>query len=47
MFAGAALTDVPPDVLDRAAEIARPDLWRDDAWWADYRRLRFRAVKVA
>jgi trans-aconitate methyltransferase len=47
MFAGAALTDVPPDVLDRAADIARPNLWRDDAWWADYRRLRFRAVKVA
>lgn len=46
MFAGEALTDVPPEVLDRAAEIARPALWRDGAWWADYRRLRFRAVKV-
>jgi trans-aconitate methyltransferase len=46
MFAGAAVADVPSDVLDRAAEIARPELWRGGAWWADYRRLRFRAVKV-
>jgi trans-aconitate methyltransferase len=46
MFAGSVLVDVPPDVLDRAAEIARPELWRDRAWWADYRRLRFRAEKV-
>ncbi|MGH8773621.1 MAG: class I SAM-dependent methyltransferase [Jiangellaceae bacterium] len=47
MFAGAVVADVPGAVLDRAAEIARPALWRDGAWWADYRRLRFRAVKVA
>jgi trans-aconitate methyltransferase len=47
MFAGSAVADVPPAVLERAAEIARPQLWRDGAWWADYRRLRFRAVKVA
>jgi trans-aconitate methyltransferase len=47
MFAGSAVSDVPPAVLERAAEIARPLLWRDGAWWADYRRLRFRAVKVA
>ncbi|NED93851.1 methyltransferase domain-containing protein [Phytoactinopolyspora alkaliphila] len=47
MFAGDALADVPSDVLDRAVEIARPALWREDAWWADYRRLRFRAVKIA
>lgn len=47
MFAGEAVEDLPAPVLDRAAEIARPALWRDDAWWADYRRLRFRAVKVA
>jgi trans-aconitate methyltransferase len=47
MFAGEALADVPQSVLDRAAEIARPALWRDGSWWADYRRLRFRAVKVA
>jgi trans-aconitate methyltransferase len=47
MFAGSAVADVPGAVLERAAEIARPQLWRDGAWWADYRRLRFRAVKVA
>jgi trans-aconitate methyltransferase len=47
MFAGSAVADVPPAVLERAAEIARPQLWWDGAWWADYRRLRFRAVKVA
>ncbi|MGH8823218.1 MAG: class I SAM-dependent methyltransferase [Jiangellaceae bacterium] len=47
MFAGAALSGVPREVLDRAAEIARPALWRRGAWWADYRRLRFRAVKGA
>jgi trans-aconitate methyltransferase len=47
MFAGDALLDLPPEVLDRAVEIARPALWRDGAWWADYRRLRFRAVKIA
>ncbi len=47
MFAGAALADVPPAVLERAAEIARPALWRSGSWWADYRRLRFRAVKIS
>ena len=47
MFAGSVLAEVPSDVLVRAADIARPELWREDAWWADYRRLRFRAVKVA
>lgn len=47
MFAGAALADVPSAVLERAAEIARPALWRSGSWWADYRRLRFRAVKIS
>ena len=47
MFAGPAMADVPAGVVDRAVEIARPELWRDGAWWADYRRLRFRAVKVS
>lgn len=47
MFAGDTLADVPDDVVARAVEIARPALWHDDAWWADYRRLRFRAVKIA
>lgn len=47
MFAGPAMADVPTEVVDRAVQIARPTLWRDGAWWADYRRLRFRAVKVS
>ena len=47
MFAGPAMADVPTEVVDRAVLIARPTLWRDGAWWADYRRLRFRAVKVS
>lgn len=47
MFAGDVLADVSDDVMARAVELARPALWRDGAWWADYRRLRFRAVKVA
>lgn len=46
MFAGAVVDDLPTDVLERAEEIAEQTLWYDDAWWADYRRLRFRAVKV-
>lgn len=47
MFARETLGNAPPSVLERATEIARPVLWRDGAWWADYRRLRFRAVKIA
>lgn len=47
MFAGDLLSDVPAAVLERAAELARPALWRDGTWWADYRRLRFQAVKIA
>jgi trans-aconitate methyltransferase len=47
MFAGDTLADLPEPVLERAAEMARPTLWHDGAWWADYRRLRFSALKVA
>ncbi|WP_129663219.1 class I SAM-dependent methyltransferase [Phytoactinopolyspora endophytica] len=47
MFAGEVVADLPAATVSRALEIARPALWHDDAWWADYRRLRFRAVKVA
>ncbi|TDE08094.1 class I SAM-dependent methyltransferase [Jiangella asiatica] len=46
MFAGAAIEDLPPEALRRAEDLARPTLWHDEAWWADYRRLRFRAVKI-
>lgn len=47
MFAGDVLADMSAEAMERAVQIARPVLWHDDAWWADYRRLRFRAVKVA
>lgn len=47
MFAGDLLAGVPASVLERASEIARETLWREGTWWADYRRLRFRAVKIA
>lgn len=33
--------------LDRVEQILRPALFRDNAWTADYRRLRFIAVKPA
>jgi SAM-dependent methyltransferase len=34
-------------VLDRAEALLRPTLYRDGAWFADYRRLRVVAVKAA
>lgn len=46
-FAGRAIDKLPSEVMQRAEDLARPALWRDGAWWADYRRLRFRAVKVS
>jgi len=46
MFASDVISDLPAEVLERAEEKARPTLWRDGDWWADYRRLRFRAIKV-
>jgi hypothetical protein len=43
-FAGAYLNDVPPERRDeflQAVEAAaRPTLYRDGTWVADYRRLR-------
>lgn len=47
MFAEQTIEDLPAEVVERAANLARPALWRDGNWWADYRRLRFRAVKVS
>jgi trans-aconitate methyltransferase len=50
MFAGAYFEDVPADRRDplvrQIEERLRPDLWRDGAWWADYRRLRIKARKT-
>jgi trans-aconitate methyltransferase len=34
-------------LVARAVERARPTLWQDGSWWADYRRLRVLAVKPA
>ena len=49
MFAApcfAALADVDrPRVLQEAVELARPALWKDGRWTADYRRLRIVAEK--
>lgn len=50
LFASAYLAAVPPErreaVVARAAALARPALYRDGRWWADYRRLRFVAVRT-
>ena len=49
MFGGDFLTLVPPDrharVQERVNELTRPKLYREGRWVADYRRLRFMAVK--
>ncbi len=49
MFGGDFLTLVPPErrerVLERVNELTRPRLYREGRWVADYRRLRFMAVK--
>ena len=31
--------------FQRIEELLRPELFRDGQWWADYRRLRFVAIK--
>jgi trans-aconitate 2-methyltransferase len=49
MFGGHLLTDVQPAENDRFYELleaaARPTLFREGAWWVDYRRLRIKAWK--
>lgn len=44
LFGAGALSHLDPPsreaVVSRAVEIARPELFSDDSWWADYRRLR-------
>jgi trans-aconitate methyltransferase len=51
MFAGGVLESVPAErreeFLRAAEEAARPELYRDGGWFADYRRLRVTAVRVA
>ncbi len=46
MFAADATAELPDEVITEAERRARPQLVRDGEWWADYRRLRFRAVRV-
>ncbi|HLH24356.1 MAG TPA: methyltransferase domain-containing protein [Chloroflexota bacterium] len=49
MFGGPFLDAVPPDRRDavaaRVSALVRPTLYRDGHWIADYRRLRFVAVR--
>jgi trans-aconitate methyltransferase len=49
LFAGAFLAAVPPARRDafaaRVSALARPTLYRDGRWIADYRRLRFVAAR--
>jgi SAM-dependent methyltransferase len=51
MFGGNFLTPLPPGrharVLERVNDLTRPMLYREGRWVADYRRLRFMAVKPA
>jgi hypothetical protein len=50
MFGGAYFDGVPAERREElVTEIElrlRPTLWRDGAWWADYRRLRVVAQKL-
>jgi trans-aconitate 2-methyltransferase len=49
MFAGAYFADVPAErrhaLIEKIEGRLRPQLWREGAWWADYRRLRVKAVR--
>jgi trans-aconitate 2-methyltransferase len=51
MFGAGTFESVPLELHDRffeiAEEFARPTLYRDNIWFADYRRLRIHARKVA
>ncbi len=51
LFGGAFLAAVPPArhdaVAARVSALVRPTLYRDGRWFADYRRLRFVAVRRA
>jgi trans-aconitate 2-methyltransferase len=49
MFAGSYFEGMPAQerasLLGIIEDRLRPELYRDCAWWADYRRLRIEAVK--
>ena len=50
VFGAGALGHLDPaereSLIARAVDIARPSLRQDDAWWADYRRLRVLAIRL-
>ncbi len=50
MFGQHWLTQIPQEqhepFLEQVEEIARPQLYRDSVWYADYRRIRVLAVKA-
>jgi hypothetical protein len=50
MFAGVYFEGIPAterESLERTMEShLRPALYKDGAWWADYRRLRVEAIKL-
>jgi len=51
MFRGKSLERIPEDkrqlFFERLESYLRPSLWRDGRWYADYRRLRIIAQRVA
>jgi trans-aconitate methyltransferase len=51
LFGRGALSDLSDDereaLIARAVEQARPELFSDGSWWADYRRLRVLARRVS
>ncbi len=50
MFDKAPFAEVEPQLADRlideAAGALRPRLWHDGVWWADYVRLRMKAIRL-
>jgi trans-aconitate methyltransferase len=50
VFGAGALAALAPDerrrLVAEAVHRARPVLWQDEAWWADYRRLRVLAIRL-
>jgi len=50
MFGGAFFEDVPnaarESLLVKIEDRLRPELYRDGAWWIDYRRLRLTAERI-
>jgi trans-aconitate methyltransferase len=49
LFGAGVLAGLEPSqraaLVEQTVAIARPQLWQDGSWWADYRRLRVLAVR--